>query len=384
MEGGNDSSSMRPHHDYILMYAKNIDNFRINLDDKDLSRHISKISEANLVDGIVDEENEGELFQLVNLSKQKDYHVKIKLKNGEIIEWQSYAPQSTIDKWIKIGKIFVGKTKVPYVKSYLKDELEGKKPSNIIEQIHGTTKAGSIEIREIFGNREIFSYPKPVSLIKRILQISTAPGDIILDFFAGSGTTGQAVMELNQEETDKQAKDGLLAEKEAVVGGRKFILVQLPEKIDHKKEAFKAGYKYISDITIERVRRAGEKYKSVDNGFKVLQLTESIINRKFMNTINATKEEIFAEIACSYGYGLNYQCRDLHNLGKGITYLKGNNRQALIILGEEQMNNQTLAEIILYSDNLKECQIFAQDSCLNVEIIHNLYQHFEQKRVVIV
>ena len=196
-------------------------------------------------------------------------------------------------------------------------------------------------------------------------------------------------MELNQEEIDKQAKDGLLADKEAEVGGRRFILVQLPEKIDNKKEAFKFCKNnnlepVISNITIERIRRAGEKYKSVDNGFKVLELTESAIDRKLMNKSIATKEEIFAEIACSYGYGLNYQYRDLHNLGKGITYLKGNNRQALIILGEEQMNNQTLAEIVLYSDHLKECQIFAQDACLNVEIIHNLYQHFEQKRVVIV
>ena len=130
------------------------------------------------------------------------------------------------------------------------------------------TGTGKTDFTDLFPVA-YFDYPKPVSLIKRILQISTSPNDLILDFFAGSGTTGQAVMELNQEEIDKQAKDGLLAEKGAVAGGRKFILVQLPEKIDEKKEAFKAGYRVISDITMERVRRAGEKYKSVDVNFKV-------------------------------------------------------------------------------------------------------------------
>ena len=156
--------------------------------------------------------------------------------------------------------------------------------------------------------------------------------------------------------------------------------MQLPEKIDEKKEAFKAGYKHISDITIERVKRAGEKYKSVDNGFKVLQLTESAVNRKFMNAINATKEEIFAEIALQFGYGLNFS---VENLFDGVWKLVGNDRSAIVILGNEQLTNDMQKQIIGMSDSLKECQIFAQDACLNVEIIHNLYQHFEQRKVVI-
>lgn len=242
-----------------------------------------------------------------------------------------------------------------------------------------SSRRGTVEIEGLLQGK-YFDFPKPVSLIKRILQISTSPNDLILDFFAGSGTTGQAVMELNQEEIDKQTKDGLLADKTTEVGGRKFILVQLPEKIDEKKEAYKAGYRHISDITIERVCRAGEKYKSVDNGFKVLQVTESAINRKFMNSIQATKEEIFAEIALQFGYGLNFA---IENLFDGIFKLTGNERQAIVILGNTQLTNQMQKQIIGMSDELKECQIFAQDTALNVEIIHNLYQHFEQKKVVI-
>jgi len=130
--------------------------------------------------------------------------------------------------------------------------------------------AGDLSNLELQG---FFDYPKPVALIKHLLQISTKPNDIILDFFAGSGTTAQAVMELNQEEIDKQTNDGLLA-KNTPAGGRKFILVQWDEEINEKKEAHKFCMEnsldaVISSITIERVRRAGEKYKGVDSNFLI-------------------------------------------------------------------------------------------------------------------
>lgn len=165
--------------------------------------------------------------------------------------------------------MFVGKTRVPYVKSFLKDELQGQKPSNIITQNYGTTKAGSIEIRNYFGNREFFSYPKPSILIKRLLQIGSNSHDIILDFFSGSSTTADAVMQLNSE-------DG---------GNRKFIMVQLPEKTDETSEAYKAGYKNICEIGKERIRRAGKKIleenkdkegiENLDIGFRALKLDDT-------------------------------------------------------------------------------------------------------------
>lgn len=243
-EGGNDSSIMRSHYDNILCYCKDSSaNNIINLDPKDTSRHINKLQEENLVTGIVEEKRNGELFQLINLSKQKDYIVKIPLKTGEIIEWPSYAPQKSIDEWIKIGKVFVGEKKVPYIKSYLADELQGQKPSNILGQEYGTTKSGSIEIREYFGNREIFSYPKPSSLIKRLIEIGSNKDSIILDFFSGSGTSADAVIQKNEEDN----------------GLRKYILVQIPEKCEEKSEAYKAGYNNICEIAEERIKKAIQK-----------------------------------------------------------------------------------------------------------------------------
>ena len=100
------------------------------------------------------------------------------------------------------------------------------------------TSDGTQEIRTLFVDN-VFDFSKPSQLISRLLQQGTTNSDIVLDFFGGSGTTAQAVMELNKA-------DG---------GNRKFILVQLPELTDEKSAAYKAGFQKISDITIERAKR---------------------------------------------------------------------------------------------------------------------------------
>lgn len=121
---------------------------------------------------------------------------------------------------------------------------------------------------EMFDLKNIFSNPKPIELVRALIQIGNAKNnDIILDFFSGSATTAHAVMQLN-------AEDG---------GNRQFICVQLPELCDEKSEAFKAGYKNICEIGKERIRRAGAKIKEnsplttqeLDTGFKVFKLDTS-------------------------------------------------------------------------------------------------------------
>lgn len=143
---------------------------------------------------------------------------------------------------------------------------------------------GTREVRAIFEEKEYFDFPKPKDLVKQLIQqgSSIESNDIILDFFAGSGTTAHAVMQLNKE-------DG---------GNRKYICVQMPELCDEKSEAHKAGYKTIADIAKERIRRAGKKIQKelveenrkkkekldfeqsneeikLDTGFKVFKLSES-------------------------------------------------------------------------------------------------------------
>lgn len=197
-EGGNDSPFMGIHHDYITFFVKDSNSFKINLEEKDTSRHKLELSEQNLVKGIEFEYGSGKLFQLINLSKQKDYNYNIELINGEVINWDGFLSNKTFEKYVKEGRIFIGKNKVPYVKSFLEDEIEGSKPSSVFEEKLMTTKGGGSENKKLFGSKN-FSYPKPERLIERIISISTKENDIVLDYHLGSGTTAAVAHKMNRQ-----------------------------------------------------------------------------------------------------------------------------------------------------------------------------------------
>lgn len=138
---------------------------------------------------------------------------------------------------------------------------------------------GTSEIKKIFSG-VYFDYPKPTDLLKRVIKIGTGKEDIILDFFSGSGTTAHSVLKQNHE-------DG---------GSRKFILVQLPEKLVSDSEAYKAGYKTIADIAKERIRRVikgyGETPEPIKAGFKVFKLDKSnYVENDFEFDPTQTEEE---------------------------------------------------------------------------------------------
>ena len=146
-----------------------------------------------------------------------------------------------------------------------------KAVSTFLPKEVGMSEDGNKEIIELFGQK-IFSFPKPSSLIQHFLKSIHESDYTVLDFFAGSGSTAQAVLSLNKE-------DG---------GNRKFILVQLPELCDEKSEAFKAGYKTISEVSRERIRRVISKIQdeqknkpnifentNQDLGFKSFKLSPS-------------------------------------------------------------------------------------------------------------
>lgn len=140
---------------------------------------------------------------------------------------------------------------------------------------------GKKAIKELFGSN-VMSFPKAPELIKKMIQIGTDQDAIIMDFFSGSATTAQAVMEVN-------AADG---------GHRKFIMVQLPEPCDEKSDAFKAGYKTIAELGKERVRRAGAKIKEsqplladgMDLGFRAFRIDESNMNNVYYSAGDYTQD----------------------------------------------------------------------------------------------
>lgn len=307
------------------------------------------------------------------------------------------------------------------IKQYLHDD-EGNekalKPTSVIDGIY--TQHGTKEIENIFGVVDYFSYPKPSALIKELLKLGLGQDEIILDFFGGSGTTGQAVMELNEE-------DG---------GSRQFVLVQLPEAIDEDEEAYKAGYKKISDITIERNRRVvkkllaarqekaatlfdGEKPPLPALGFKVYKLRKSNFPRtewtpdpaksdeENLATLQEyirlkesqlvtmfNKRELMTEILLKQGFTLHFTAQVLPEFGKNEVYLiteqtpepasqtkKGKAapaiepKQVLLCL-EGRLENETLEYLRTHADRKFICLERALDTTKKWNLKHYLGDNF--------
>jgi len=190
-----------------------------------------------------------------------------------------------------------------------------------------------------------FTSPKPLDYIQDIVQIGAASDAIVLDFFAGSGTTAHAVMAQNVKDS----------------GSRKFILVQLPEHVDSKSDAAKAGFKNIADITKERVRRAGKKIidesdgklklkseDAVDFGFRVLKLNESNIEewdseeaskspKDLLDALKTTRlksgrsdQDVVFEVLVKYGVELTSSVEE-EKVGKGSVWKIGGKELLVIV-----------------------------------------------------
>ena len=160
--------------------------------------------------------------------------------------------KETFMKYKMDNRIWFGENgeNVPRIKRFLSEVKQGITPMTIWKYADvGHSQEASQELKKIFDDKSLFTYPKPVRLLKRCMQLysnNSGENDIILDFFSGSATAAHAVMQLN-------AEDG---------GDRRFIMVQLPEVCGEKTEAYKAGYNNICEIGKERIRRAGEKIKA--------------------------------------------------------------------------------------------------------------------------
>lgn len=194
--------------------------------------------------------------------------------------------KETFEKWKAENRIWFGKDGdgSPRKKTFLSEVQDGLRPNTILfHEDAGHNQEAKQETKALFNGVGVFDGPKPVKLLKLLLTIANAKEDsIILDFFSGSATTAHAVMQLN-------ADDG---------GHRKFIMVQLPEKIDENHEAYKAGYKYISEIGKERIRRAATKIKNetgaiIDYGFRVLKLDDTNMQDVYYTPAETDQQMLF-------------------------------------------------------------------------------------------
>lgn len=252
----NDARFVSNSHDYVLMYARQLGSFSIG--------RLERTEEANARYSNPDNDSRGAWkpsdLSVKTYTPENDY--PITLPSGRIVEppagrcWR--LSKKAFFERLHDNRIWFGTdgNSVPALKRFLTElKFEGMAPTSILlYKDVGHSQEGAQEVVKLLDSG-VFDGPKPVRLIKRLLHLANPdPDSLILDFFAGSGTTAQAVLELN-------AEDG---------GNRKFILVQLPEACDPSSEAFKAGYKTIADITRERIRRVIRKVETASSRLSLL------------------------------------------------------------------------------------------------------------------
>jgi len=288
-------------HEYILIYAKRIEDLKLYLqprseklnsqyDNPDHDPRGKWTSSDLSANGKGNRLAESCIFPILNPNDNKEYNPpknKCWLYN-----------ETKIKQLINDGRIgFRKQSGAPFLKRYLSEVRDGSTLPTIITD-GGFSSDSAKELRELFDN-DYFDFPKPVNLLKKILLAGTIENDIILDFFAGSGTTAHAVMELNQED-----------EKEGKIGNRKYILVQLPEATDENSEAYKAGYKKISDITKERIKRVIKKldykdgfksYRLDSSNFQVFKELKKRPNDSFEDIMKMLKMSVFNENILTQG-----------------------------------------------------------------------------------
>ena len=198
--------------------------------------------------------------------------------------------EADILKLILDNRVWFGQTgnSKPNLKRFLSELREGVKAKTLWSHKEvGSNDTASRELKELFDGRSPFSFPKPTSLIRRMLQLGAESRDsIVLDFFSGSASTAHAVMAMNGD-------DG---------GQRRYIMVQLNEPTDEKSDAFLAGYKSISEISKERIRRAGTKIKAasamtapdLDTGFRALKIDTSNMKEVYY-TPDAVSQDLLSD-----------------------------------------------------------------------------------------
>lgn len=173
----------------------------------------------------------------------------------------------------------------PRKKRFLSDVQDGRTPSTLwLSDDVGHNQTATREVKALFDNKKIFDFPKPVDYIKQFIKILTNKDSIVLDFFSGAATTAHAVMQMNSEDS----------------GHRKFIMVQLEEKINDSSEAQKYGYNTICDIGINRLYRVKQQIKlgnpdfdNIDTGFRVFTLDDSNMNDIYYSPKDYNQELLY-------------------------------------------------------------------------------------------
>lgn len=282
----NDARFISNSHDYILMFAKDIDSFVIG--------RLERTEEANARYSNPDNDPRG-VWMSSDISVKTytascDY--PITTPSGKIIEppagrcWR--LSKKAFFERLQDNRIWFGPNgdNTPRIKRFLSElKFDGMAPTSILfYKDVGHSQEGAQEVVSLFGDKGVFDGPKPVRLLERLITLANLKDDsIVLDFFSGSASTAHALMKRNEEKESHC----------------KFILVQIPEEISEKKKS--QGYTNICEIGKERIRRAGKKIKednplttqNLDTGFRVLKLDSSNMQDVYYSPADTTQSNIF-------------------------------------------------------------------------------------------
>lgn len=285
------------------------------------------------------------------------------------------------------------------IRIFQKERKLTQMPKTVWADKYIISNKGTAEVQQLLG-KGIFDFPKPVELIRRIVDIATSTEDIILDFFAGSGTTGHAVVSQN-------LKDG---------GNRKYILVQVPQATDENSNARRAGFKKISDITIARNKAVVEKIKAdfdgriltskdqqqLDQlGFKVFTLAKSSFprtdfapdpekseeeNLELFRKYVAEKEqqlsmgfddqELITEILISRGFMLTYKLEHQPSFTENTVYLASDGTKKAYICVDNTLSDSTVDYFMQNTDTKFICIERALDSTKKFNLKNRMQDKF--------
>ena len=332
-------------HEYILIFAKNIDQVKFKGEEKDLSGYKNPDNDPNgawisdnpsAASGNPDRDR----FEIVN-----PYTGQIYLPpQGRYWAFS----EKRVKEWFESGKLVFPKenNKNFLLKKYRTDlKSESKPVGSIITGL--LTSHGTKEIKELFDEDDdrLFSYPKPSELIVKLLEQIDSTDGIYLDFFSGSATTANAILKLNSMDNGK----------------RQFIMVQIPEKVENEK------YKTICEIGEERIRRASEKIKKetnakIDYGFRVYKVDSSNMKDVYYSPSDVKQQNLFdyvsnikedripddllVQVILDLGLTLDLKMEEKNILNNKVYFVDEN---SLIACFDNEININVVDEICKYS-----------------------------------
>lgn len=271
----NDAKFFSTDHEYLVSYAKSVELLTLN--------RLARTAEQEARYQNPDNDPRGAWTSVALQAKSGRSTYEITFPNG--ISWKPVEgtfprlSKESLMKAFEENRLWFGKngTNVPRLKKYLSEVKDGVLSNTIwFNEEVGSTQSSKEMVKKLL-NSNVFDTPKPIEYIKKMMQLTCDDNSLILDFFAGSGTTAHAVMQLNAQDN----------------GNRRFICVQLDEPTDPKSEARKAGYPTIFDITQARIEKNAVKIRQDfpdyqgDLGFKIFET---------MPDFRATDDEISPQL----------------------------------------------------------------------------------------